>query len=530
MAGWSHWPRWAGLCPRETAWLLGLSMSCCQCPRISFSSCILESPKLCIWTTEAFLRPRCQKSVKFRLVVKTTQVSWGWRTTPEKPSSFARFRKWLRSWKAMTTWSNMSPNVWKFWGCASQEVMLLSLQRSAQGSKERKLICKVKASPFAGAARNFYAQYTAGVKATFWVAHAFPTKWLGFTMSAAVAMGWVWSQEASLHLQKLLILILGHTMDLNFMAGQAAVSALRRGIKVLGRQLTDWRLSGGITRRVQRFWRTSDGKCKNRLFGHMGSCPWNATSGRLGEWQVRKSVMSWERLGDSKRGWLSLKLREKTLNSEQFRDVEYDSARCKAARKAATGAHEAAVMSGAFVFSARHAVMTQGRESNLCLRGCGMVGHFMHICWQCPLLPLHTPVLERPLGWPLNSKDTKVLQHLCQIQKTTLGLRYGSGSSSGAPNAASSGWAAFFRGVSPRWPCLAGHRRCLFVGWEDELEFEEMMDVDATTHLQRARAWGKGKKGKAKGKGSQLALMARRGKRRCQLRRRNGKAFWQRQK
>ena len=53
---------------------------------------------------------------------------------------------------------------------------------------------------------------------------------------------------------------------------------------------------------------------------------------------------------------------------------------------------------------------------------------------------------------------------------------------------------------------------------EDELEFDEMMDVDATTHLQRARAWGKGKKalskgfgkkggGKAKGKGSQLALM-----------------------
>ena len=54
----------------------------------------------------------------------------------------------------------------------------------------------------------------------------------------------------------------------------------------------------------------------------------------------------------------------------------------------------------------------------------------------------------------------------------------------------------------------------------DENEFDEMKNVDATTHLQRARNWGKGgqalakgsgKKGggktKSKGKGSQLAIM-----------------------
>ena len=36
---------------------------------------------------------------------------------------------------------------------------------------------------------------------------------------------------------------------------------------------------------------------------------------------------------------------------------------------------------------------------------------------------------------------------------------------------------------------------------DDEKEFDEMMDVDATTHLQRARTWGKGGKALAKGFG-----------------------------
>ena len=66
---------------------------------------------------------------------------------------------------------------------------------------------------------------------------------------------------------------------------------------------------------------------------------------------------------------------------------------------------------------------------------------------------------------------------------------------------------------------------------EDEPEFHDMMDVNATTHLQRARSWGNGQKalskgsgkkgaGKAKGKG-----LTRRRKRSDQLRRRSGKAL-----
>ena len=40
---------------------------------------------------------------------------------------------------------------------------------------------------------------------------------------------------------------------------------------------------------------------------------------------------------------------------------------------------------------------------------------------------------------------------------------------------------------------------------EDEQEFQGMMDVDATTHLQRATAWGKGKKALSKGSGKKGA-------------------------
>ena len=41
---------------------------------------------------------------------------------------------------------------------------------------------------------------------------------------------------------------------------------------------------------------------------------------------------------------------------------------------------------------------------------------------------------------------------------------------------------------------------------EDELEFQGMTDVDATTHLQRATAWGKGQKALSKGSGKRQAV------------------------
>ena len=41
---------------------------------------------------------------------------------------------------------------------------------------------------------------------------------------------------------------------------------------------------------------------------------------------------------------------------------------------------------------------------------------------------------------------------------------------------------------------------------DDELEFQGMTDVDATTHLQRATAWGKGQKALSKGSGKRQAV------------------------
>ena len=92
-------------------------------------------------------------------------------------------------------------------------------------------------------------------------------------------------------------------------------------------------------------------------------------------------------------------------DSRIFRNTPYDAACCKAAQRAAVGAHEVAVLTGAFVSPARFHVMTHGEASDLCFRGCGCVGHFMHVAWDCPLLsPLTVPTprddLQRYLGWP----------------------------------------------------------------------------------------------------------------------------------
>ena len=44
---------------------------------------------------------------------------------------------------------------------------------------------------------------------------------------------------------------------------------------------------------------------------------------------------------------------------------------------------------------------------------------------------------------------------------------------------------------------------------EDEPEFHDMMDVNATTHLQRARSWGNGQKALSKGSGKKGAGKAK---------------------
>ena len=283
---------------------------------------------------------------------------------------------------------------------------------------------KVRAAPFKGAVRHFFAQSTVGTKATFgWLLRSPPQKlilpcqrllkWAGFG-----------HKMAAVPLQQLL---LGHTQNLSYMAGQAAVSALWRAMKIMNRALDDWNRSGGVTCRVKRFladlgwtvyvpfcWqhRALDLTCDLR---HHVEMPVEALLHNVREtWRHA----TWHQFISAAR-----------KDSHLFRNTPYDAQRCKAASRAATGAHEVAVLTGAFVSPARYSVMQQGAVSNLCHRGCGCVGHFLHVAWECPLLnPLNLPVprddLQRYLGWPTSRSDVACLKHLVRVRKQVLDLRW----------------------------------------------------------------------------------------------------------
>ena len=56
---------------------------------------------------------------------------------------------------------------------------------------------------------------------------------------------------------------------------------------------------------------------------------------------------------------------------------------------------------GATFSTAHWAVVPSSDKSSACPRGCGAVGYWSHLCWDCPLRPRHAP--PRPLlarfGW-----------------------------------------------------------------------------------------------------------------------------------
>lgn len=146
-------------------------------------------------------------------------------------------------------------------------------------------------------------------------------------------------------------LILGHTQNLSYMAGQAAVSALWRAMEIMNRALDDWNRSGGVTCRVKRFladlgwtvlvpfcWqhRALDLTCDLR---HHVEMPVEALLHNVREtWRHA----TWHQFISAAR-----------KDSQLFRTTPYDAQRCKAASRAATGAHEVAVLTGAFVSPAR---------------------------------------------------------------------------------------------------------------------------------------------------------------------------------
>lgn len=122
-------------------------------------------------------------------------------------------------------------------------------------------------------------------------------------------------------------------------------------------------------------------------------------------------------------------------DSARFRNLEYDAQRTKFARGAAQGAHEVAVLTGAFVSPARFAKMNDGATSALCHRGCGAIGHFEHTCWTCPLLinpPQPQDELEKWLGWPCSHSNLTTLRHLAKVRHECLQLRWRSPAAAGA--------------------------------------------------------------------------------------------------
>ena len=236
---------------------------------------------------------------------------------------------------------------------------------------------RVRAAPFAGAVRHFYAQCTVASKATYgWLLRA-PTLKQVVPCERLLRWAGYGQRTASVHLQKLL---LGHSQDLLFMAGQAAVTAVTRSMRTLGRLLTDWTSPGGVTARVRKFLKD---------LGWVISAPWQwrHSSHPLHCDLRQQGGMTTDQIGHVLREawrhkmWTSFTSTSRK-DSQRFRGLPYDAARCKAAREVAHGAHEVAVLTGAFVSPARFSVMKNGGTPNLCHRNCGAIGTFVHVAWD----------------------------------------------------------------------------------------------------------------------------------------------------
>ena len=285
---------------------------------------------------------------------------------------------------------------------------------------------RVRALPFNASGKQRFANQVIVGKASFgWIQRAPPVKWCKTLVSRTRRAGYA-HQQASVYLCKLLC---GHHVDLEFIAGQNAVSALFRYIHRARSLPRDWTLAGGVSRRVKLFLKKLDWIVQVPFRWHHAALHVvidfrRAFLGANCDEILHHIRESWRR-----KQWMFF-TQQNRRDSQRLRLEEYDATRCCVARLRASlgNIHEVACLTGAFVSPLRYSVMTRGRSDGRCPFCHHPHGSKEHVVWNCPAR-FQVPekpdnLLEFELGWPLSRNLTAVIQHMAKVRAEVLRTRY----------------------------------------------------------------------------------------------------------
>ena len=289
---------------------------------------------------------------------------------------------------------------------------------------------RARCAPVVAYLRQFMVTTAATTKAVFgWLIRE-PPRYLIAPLETKLRKVGFTHVVGSVHMIKL---IFGHGLDVSFMAGQAAVTAIHRFCKVSHRNLRDWNQKGGLSGRVRRF-------LQNLGFHENGQYKWQHGSLPLSIDLTFQGVVACDsndlchRLREAWR-WHMWDLMKKSgrRDTMQVSRLSYDPHRLQVIKgicKAPPTAHLPAIACGAFVSPLRYSKIT-GVGSGLCPFCKDEIGSTQHVFWECRVtnvaqLRPHDE-LEAVFGWPVSKDDDRCLKHMAAVRCQVLTLRYPGG-------------------------------------------------------------------------------------------------------
>ena len=292
---------------------------------------------------------------------------------------------------------------------------------------------RARCAPVVAYLRQFMATTAATAKAVFgWIVRG-PPRYLTTPLEAHFRKVGFAHVAGSVHLIKL---IFGHGLDVSFMAGQSAVTAVFRFCQVAQRNLLDWNKKGGLSCRVRQFLRSLGFQERGQFFWQHRSLPTTIDLTFLGvnagdsNELCHRLRLAWRWLM-----WTSMQKQER-LDTARVRNVPFDAERIQRIRSLCSSpqtAHVPAIACGAFVSPMRFAKITRV-GTGICPFCEKAPGTADHVFWRCPvtnpnqILPCDD--LEAVFGWP-DRDNADCLHHMAHVRKLTLALRYPRGGGGG---------------------------------------------------------------------------------------------------
>ena len=292
---------------------------------------------------------------------------------------------------------------------------------------------RARCAPVVAYLRQFMATTAATAKAVFgWIVRG-PPRYLTTPLEAHLRKVGFAHVAGSVHLIKL---IFGHGLDVSFMAGQSAVTAVFRFCQVAQRNLLDWNKKGGLSCRVRQFLRSLGFQERGQFFWQHRSLPTTIDLTFLGVNAGDSNELCHHlRLAWRWLMWTSMQKQER-LDTARVRNVPFDAERIQRIRSLCSSpqtAHVPAIACGAFVSPMRFAKITRV-GTGICPFCEKAPGTADHVFWRCPvtnpnqILPCDD--LEAVFGWP-DRDNADCLHHMAHVRKLTLALRYPRGGGGG---------------------------------------------------------------------------------------------------